>query len=97
MMKEALLKFGIVEALDPVLETAAERTSRKVRAALQFTWATMSAYLVWRTYSAWDQTHAIGCTRLAAISTTMLLAPIGGIAVAIAHINRHLAPQWPHE
>ena len=88
MMRTALLKLGVVEELDPIFETAAERASRKVRAALQFTWATMSAYLAWKTYAAWDQTHTVACTQYAAITNALLLAPIGGIAVAFAHLNR---------
>lgn len=97
MVRDALLKLGVVEELDPMPETAAERAARKVRAALQFTWATMSAYLVWKTYAAWDQTHTLACTQYAAMSNALLLAPIGGIAVAIAHINRRLAPQLSRE
>ena len=90
MLKEALLKLGVVEELDPIYETASERTARKVRAALQFTWATMTAYVAWKTYTAWDQTHTFACTQYAALSNTLLVAPIGGIAVAIAHLNRRI-------
>ena len=86
----ALKLLGIVEELDPVAETAAERSSRGVRAALQFTWATMSAYLGWRMFVAWDQTQTLACVQVTALSTTMLLLPIAGVAVAIAHLNRRL-------
>ena len=89
-MKTALKFFGIVEELDPVAETAAERSSRSVRAALQFTWATMSAYLGWRMFNAWEQTQTFACVQAAALSTTLLLLPVAGIAVAIAHLNRRL-------
>ena len=89
-MKTALKFFGIVEELDPVAETAAERSARGVRAALQFTWATMSAYLAWRMFNAWDQTQTVACVQAAAFSTTLLLLPVAGIAVAIAHLNRRL-------
>lgn len=89
-MKSALVRLGIVEELDPVNETAAERSSRGVRAALQFTWATMSAYLGWRMFVAWDQTQTVACVQAAALSTTLLLLPMAGIAVAVAHLNRRL-------
>ena len=89
-MKTALKFLGIVEELDPGAETAAERSSRGVRAALQFTWATMSAYLGWRMFIAWDETQSIACVQTAAVATTLLLLPIAGISVAIAHLNRRL-------
>ena len=90
MMKNTLLKLGLIEELDALYETAAQRSSRSVRTALQFTWATMSAYLAWRMYIAWEQTGTVACVQSAAMSTTLLLLPIAGVAVAVAHLNRRI-------
>lgn len=89
-MKAALVRLGIVQELDPVIESAAERSARSIRSALQFTWATMSAYLGWRMFNAWEQTQTVACVPATALSTTLLLLPIASIAVAIAHLNRRL-------
>lgn len=89
-MKTALKLLGIVEELDPVVETAAERSARGIRRALQFTWATMTAYLGWRIFVAWDETQTVACVQAVALSTTLLLLPVAGVAVAIAHLNRRL-------
>lgn len=89
-MRTALLKLGIVEELGAIEETAAQRASRSIRGALQFTWATMTAYLAWKTYVAWDQTHTVACAQTAAFGGVLLLMPIAGVSVAIAHLNRRI-------
>lgn len=90
MMKATLLKFGLIEELDAIHESVEQRSSRSIRGALQFTWATMSAYLAWRCYLAWDQTQTIACVQSAALSTALLLLPIAGVSVAVAHLNRRI-------
>ena len=89
-MKSALLKLGILQELDAVYETVAQRSARNVRAALQFTWATMTAYFAWRTYAAWEATQSVACAQTAVCSTALVLLPIGGVSVAIAHLNRRI-------
>lgn len=90
MMREALLKLGIVEELDAVHETDAQFTSRHIRNALQFTWVTMTAYVAWHAYAAWDATHTLACTQASAMSSALSMLPIAGISVAIAHLNRRV-------
>ena len=89
-MREVLLKLGMVEELDAVVETDAQFTSRHIRNALQFTWMTMTAYVAWRAYAAWDTTHTVACAQNSALTALLSMLPIAGISVAIAHLNRHL-------
>ena len=90
MVREALLKLGMIEELDDVVETEAQFASRHIRNALQFTWMTMTAFVAWRTYDAWQSTHAAACTQLGALNALLMMLPIAGISVAIAHLNRRI-------
>ena len=90
MVKSALLKMGIVEEAQNVQETEAQFSARHIRAALQFTWVTLTAYIGWRTYEAWDQTHQLACAGVAAQSSILAMLPIAGVSVAIAHLNRRV-------